>query len=226
MSIPAEERGRHRARRRRTRGEASRREPPPPWPRRLKLFGEEILVLSSGFRAPDLCLAHASVFVPAVPAFCTLRRLEGPRSSPASAFVAGADSPSALGSQHHCTPIENEEMDRASATMTAALGCSGFVSYDFMLDRETGRARSDRNESGSVSSTHLGAVFGRDICGAFRPNCQAPPLPAAQPVQMTAAVAYSRRMERDRTALICSPAHHPRRAERRSGTGGSLSTAC
>jgi len=64
-------------------------------------------------------------------------------------------------------------MDRASATMTAALGCSGFVSYDFMLDRETGRAALIEMNPRSVSSTHLGAVFGRDICGAFAPNCQA-----------------------------------------------------
>ena len=67
-----------------------------------------------------------------------------------------------------------------------------------MLDRETGRAALIEMNPRSVSSTHLGAIFGRDICGAFAAELSGAPLPAAQPVQMTAAVAlFPKELERD-----------------------------
>jgi len=144
-------------------------------------------------------------FVPGVPAFCTLAAWKG-RVIASVCFVAEQTHPALSGASTIVRHIENEEMDRASATMTAALGCSGFVSYDFMLDRETGRAALIEMNPRSVSSTHLGAVFGRDICGAFAAELSGAPLPAAQPVQMTAAVALFRRnWSETRTALICSP---------------------
>jgi hypothetical protein len=54
-----------------------------------------------------------------------------------------------------------------AAAMTAALGCSGFVSYDFMLDEEQGRASLIEMNPRCVGSSHLGRQFGHDICGAL-----------------------------------------------------------
>ena len=167
------------------------------WPRRLKLLAKKSLFYLAGFGAGPVSGSMLQSFVPGVPAFCTLAAWKG-RVIASVCFVAEQTHPALSGASTIVRHIEHEEMDRASATMTAALGCSGFVSYDFMLDRETGRAALIEMNPRSVSSTHLGAVFGRDICGAFAAELLGAPLPAAQPVQMTAAVAlFPKELERD-----------------------------
>jgi biotin carboxylase len=77
--------------------------------------------------------------------------------------------------------VENREMDDITIAMTAALGCSGFVSYDFMLDEKTGRAALIEMNPRCVGSCHLGGLFGHDICGALVSELSG--LPAPQPLR-------------------------------------------
>jgi hypothetical protein len=167
------------------------------WPRRLKLSAKKSLFHLAGFGAGPVSGTVLQSFVPGVPAFCTLAAWKGLVIS-SVCFASEQIHPTPSGASTVVRYIENDEMDHTSATMTAALGCSGFVSFDFMLDRKTNRAALIEMNPRSVSSTHLGAVFGRDVCGAFAAKVSGAPLPAAQPVQMTTVVAlFPKELERD-----------------------------
>jgi predicted ATP-grasp superfamily ATP-dependent carboligase len=99
--------------------------------------------------------------------------------------------------------IENDEMERAAAIMTAALGCSGFVSFDFMLDPDTGRAVLIEMNPRSITSSHLGGLFGYDICGALAGHLMGTPLPPEKPGLTPATVAlFPKELSGMRKALI------------------------
>lgn len=167
------------------------------WPRRLKLLAKQSLYYLSGFGAGPVPGAVLQSFVPGSPAFRTLAAWKG-RVIAGVSFVAEQTDPAPVGASTVVRHIENDEMECAAATMTAALGCSGFVSFDFMLDQKTGRAALIEMNPRSVSSTHLGAIFGHDICGAFAAKLSGAPPPAPQPAQTTAAVAlFPKELERD-----------------------------
>ena len=167
------------------------------WPRRLQLSAKKSLFYLAGFGTGPVSGTMLQSFVPGVPAFCTLAAWKGLVISSAC-FAAEQVYPTPSGASTVVRYIENDEMDRTSAAMTAALGCSGFVSFDFMLDQKTNRAALIEMNPRGVSSTHLGALFGRDICGAFAAKLSGEPRPAPQPVQMATAVAlFPKELERD-----------------------------
>lgn len=166
------------------------------WQRRLKLLAKQSLFYFAGFGAGPVSGTMLQSFVTGVPAFRTLAAWKG-RVIAGVSFVAEQTYPAPTGASTIVRHIENDEMDRAATTMTAALGCSGFVSFDFVLDQETGRAALIEMNPRSVSSTHLGAVFGHDICGAFAAKLSGALLPPAQPTPTTSAVAlFPKELER------------------------------
>ena len=57
-------------------------------------------------------------------------------------------------------------MAAAAAALTAKLGCSGFVSFDFILDEE-GQSFLIEMNSRPIATSHLGARFGHDLCRTF-----------------------------------------------------------
>jgi len=167
------------------------------WLQRLKLSAKKFVYHLAGFGAGPVSGSILQSFVPGVPAFCTLAAWKG-HVIASICFVAEQTYPAILGASTIVRHIKNDEMNRTSATMTAALGCSGFVSFDFILDRKTGRAALIEMNPRSVSSTHLGAVFGSDICGALAAKLSGAPSPAAPPVQTAEAVAlFPKELERD-----------------------------
>ncbi|MCL2385144.1 MAG: hypothetical protein FWC84_04875, partial [Alphaproteobacteria bacterium] len=82
-------------------------------------------------------------------------------------FAAEKIFPEPTGASTVIRKIENAEIDAATEKMTSALGCSGFVSYDFILDEKTGHATIIEMNARSVGTTHLGRLFGSDVCGAL-----------------------------------------------------------
>jgi hypothetical protein len=94
--------------------------------------------------------------------------------------------------------VENREMDDIAMAMTTALGCSGFVSFDFMLDEKHGRAALIEMNPFCVGSSHLGGLFGHDICGALVSELSG--LPAPQPLRSSekkVVALFPKELERD-----------------------------
>src|SRR5262249_16393991 len=83
-----------------------------------------------------------------------------------ASFVAERVHPEPTGSSRVGRHLEHMEMAAAAASLTAKLGCSGFISFDFILD-ERGRSFLIEMNSRPIATTHLGERFGHDIGGAF-----------------------------------------------------------
>lgn len=167
------------------------------WPRRLKLLAKRALFSLAGFGPSPVFACMLQSFVPGVPAFRTLAAWKGHVIAGVS-FAVEQTHPGAVGASTIIRHVENDEMDRACAAMTSALGCSGFVSFDFMLDRETGRAALIEMNPRSVGSTHLGALFGHDICAAFVAKVTGGPQPDTRPATSAPAIAlFPKELERD-----------------------------
>jgi hypothetical protein len=176
------------------------------WPRRLRQLTKQFLFYVAGFRIGPAAGAVLQSFVPGVPAFRTLAAWNG-RVLDGVSFVAEQTHPGATGASTVVRQIENDEMDRAAAIITSALGCSGFVSFDFMLDPGTGRAVLIEMNPRSITSSHLGGLFGHDICRALAGHLMGTPLPSVKPGLTPAAVAlFPKELERDaESAYLKSP---------------------
>ncbi len=81
-------------------------------------------------------------------------------------FAADRLDPPITGSSTVIRPVDNAEMDEAARRLVAALGCSGFVSFDFLVSRD-GRATLIEMNARPVGSGHLAARFGHDLYGAW-----------------------------------------------------------
>jgi ATP-grasp domain len=81
-------------------------------------------------------------------------------------FMAERRNPSETGASTVLRAIANEEMAEASRRIVAALGCSGFVAFDFILS-EGGEASLIEMNARPIASGHLGRFFGHDIYAAM-----------------------------------------------------------
>lgn len=151
----------------------------------------------AGFRGEDDFAPLLQSFVPGTPAFRTVATWKG-RVLAGVSFAAEQVHPAPNGASTVIRHIDNAEMERAAAQMAAALGCSGFVSFDFMLDPASGQATVIELNPRSIGSTHLGRLFGSDVCGALAERLTGKARPetvAAAPVERVAL--FPKEMERD-----------------------------
>ena len=81
-------------------------------------------------------------------------------------FAADRLNPPVTGSSTVVQPIAHPEIETAASRLVAALGCSGFVSFDFIMAEE-GLAYLIEMNARPVGSGHLGALFGCDLYGAY-----------------------------------------------------------
>ena len=81
-------------------------------------------------------------------------------------FAAARLNPPVTGSSTVVQPIAHSEIEAAASRLVAALGCSGFVSFDFIV-AEDGSAYLIEMNARPVGSGHLGALFGCDLYGAY-----------------------------------------------------------
>lgn len=63
--------------------------------------------------------------------------------------------------------IQNEEMERTARRIAERLGLSGFHSFDFIADSETGGASLTGMNSHCIGLSHLNAGSGHDVVNAF-----------------------------------------------------------
>jgi hypothetical protein len=156
-----------------------------PWPRKIKTAAKRIMFKRAGFRLASLSGSILQSFVAGTPAFRTLVAWRGRVISGVS-FIVEQTHPPTTGASTVIRYIENNEIDRTAALITAELGCSGFISFDFLLDQATGHALVIEMNPRSISSTHLGALFGHDLCGSLVAAMKGAPEPGVQPPRTAA----------------------------------------
>ena len=110
--------------------------------------------------------ALLQAYVSGRPAMCTVLARNG-EVLESLCFVAERIHPVPTGSSTMIRHVEHAGMQEAAARVTAALGCSGFVSFDFMLEPERDQAYLIEMNPRPIGSVHLGALFGRDLCAAL-----------------------------------------------------------
>jgi hypothetical protein len=126
-------------------------------------------------------------------------------------FAADRLDPPVTGSSTVIRPVDNAEMDEAARRLVAALGCSGFVSFDFLLSRD-GRATLIEMNARPVGSGHLAARFGHDLYGAWLkrfPGFSEPPEGRSiEPMPRSVAL-FPKEMQRDPESpcLLPGPDH-------------------
>jgi hypothetical protein len=105
-------------------------------------------------------------FMPGVPAMRTVSTWQGQVLEGVS-FLAEKVNPAPTGPSTMVRFVENAEMADTARRLVAGLGCSGFLSFDFMLDEATGRAALIEANPRPIGTTHLGRLFGHDPCAAL-----------------------------------------------------------
>lgn len=115
-----------------------------------------------------------------VPAMRTVGTWNGEVLEGAS-FVAERIHPEPTGASSMVRHIEHPEMEATTRLLVRALGCSGFVSFDFVLDARDGAAYLIEMNPRPIGTTHLGRVFGHDIVGALFASLCGEPKPQCAP---------------------------------------------
>lgn len=133
--------------------------------RRCRSAGRDLVwglagITPSGSNPPIL-----QEMITGVPAMHTAAAWQGHILEGAS-FVAERVHPTPMGTSTVVRHIEHQEMKEASRHLVRALGCSGFVSFDFILD-PAGAAHLIEMNPRAIGTTHLGAMFGQDIVAAL-----------------------------------------------------------
>jgi len=165
--------------------------------RRLVSWVKNILRSRAGFEASSDDEIIVQSFAPGRPAFRSVAAWNG-RVLAGVSFAAEQIHPEPTGASTVIRFIEHPEMDETAAAITAALGCSGFVSFDFMLDDERGHATLIEMNARCVGSCHLGGLFGHDICGALVAELAGSS--ASQPTEITnpkLVALFPKELERD-----------------------------
>lgn len=95
-------------------------------------------------------------------------------------------------------PIDCPGMADSARRLVAALGCSGFVSFDFIID-QGGRPILIEMNPRPVGSMHLGRLFGHDLGRAFLEGKAISGDEAAPPSRIRAVALFPKELERDHT---------------------------
>ena len=136
-------------------------------------------------------------FMPGVPAMRTVSAWQGEVLDGAS-FVAERVHPAPTGPSTVVRFVDNPEMAETARRIVAALGCSGFVSFDFMLDEATGRAALIEANPRPIGTTHLGPLFGHDACAALLARLADRPIPVQPEIAGPPLIAlFPKEIERD-----------------------------
>jgi hypothetical protein len=118
-------------------------------------------------------------------------------------FAADQVHPAPTGSSSVVHHVEHPEMEAAVRQLVRLLGCSGFVSFDFMLDEVHGAAHLIEMNPRPIGTTHLGRLFGHDVVAALLARLQGKSAPTAtavtQPDRLVAL--FPKELERDPLAL-------------------------
>ena len=172
---------------------------------KAKHWARRLVGLATSVDPPLTLQAH-------VPGTLTLRTVacrEG-RVLAGMTFAAERLDPPLTGSSTVIRPIENVEIDNAVTLLVAALGCSGFVSFDFLAS-PTGPSYLIEMNARAVGSGHLGVRFGHDIYGRWLAQFQALSARASDPPRVDPArliALFPKELQRDPLSAFLSPNAH------------------
>lgn len=137
-----------------------------------------------------------------VPAMRTVAAWDGQVLAGVS-FQAEHTHPAPTGASTMVRHIEHPEMEAAVRRLVEVLGCSGFVSFDFMLDDMGGAAHLIEMNPRPIGTTHLGGLFGHNVVAALLAQLQGKPITEAAatngPVRLVAL--FPKELERDPFAV-------------------------
>ena len=132
--------------------------------------------LSETATAPPLL----QTLVPGVPAMRTVSAWRGEVLEGVS-FISEKVHPTPTGPSTMVRQVDNQEMAEAVRRFVRSQRCSGFLSFDFMLDEETDEAAMIEVNARPIGTTHLGRHFGQDPFAALLARIGIPelyPMPA------------------------------------------------
>jgi hypothetical protein len=122
------------------------------------------LARQAGFGLPDGGADLIQSFVAGKPGMCAVAAWRG-QVLGAACFIAEETHPAPTGSSTIVTPTANADMVATATKLVNALGCHGFVSFDFMVD-ESDRAYLIEMNARAIGVVSLSGLFGTDICGS------------------------------------------------------------
>jgi hypothetical protein len=134
--------------------------------KRLRHLARQLMWSAAGQLPLTTDLIQIQSFVKGRLAIRTVAAWEGQELEGAS-FLAECVHPSPTGSSTVVLPFAHSEMEQATKRLVAALGCSGIVSFDFVIGESNQEAYLIEMNSRPIGVTHLGRLFGRDICKAL-----------------------------------------------------------
>ncbi len=140
--------------------------------------------------------------IPGVPAMRTVSAWRGQVLDGVS-FVAERVHPAPTGASSVVRFIQHAEIEDTVRRLVEELGCSGLVSFDFILDADHDAAYLIEMNPRPIGATHLGRMFGHDAPAALLARLQGAPAPRlAASVEPDCLVAlFPKELERDPTAL-------------------------
>ena len=115
-------------------------------------------------------------------------------------FLAEQNHPAPTGPSSVVRHIENAAMAETARRLVAALGCSGFISLDFMLDETTNEAALIELNARPIGTVHLGRLFGHDLCSQLLACLDrgfgTPPSRTAHTLPLTRVALFPKEIER------------------------------
>ena len=95
----------------------------------------------------------------------------------------------------------DNEMEAAAAKMIAALGATGFIGFDFMIEAATGHAYLLECNPRPIQVSHLGARIGIDLCAALAAELSGEQNPQPRSVTSETVALFPQEWQRDPAAL-------------------------
>jgi Carbamoyl-phosphate synthase L chain, ATP binding domain len=134
--------------------------------RRSKRTAQRFLWSIAGVRMPPHTVFELQQFIPGVPAMRIVAAWQG-RVLAGVSLLKACVNPQPFGPSTVVRYIDHPEMEATATRLVAALGLSGFASFDFVIGENGGGAFLIECNPRPVSTIHLGRLFGHDLCGAF-----------------------------------------------------------
>jgi hypothetical protein len=174
-----------------------RRRLPGSMPARAKAFGRTLLSRAAGFLQEDEPTVMLQAFVAGRPAMRTVATDRG-RVLEGVSFIAERIHPEPTGASTVIRHIENAAMDESVRLIAQALGCSGLVSFDFMVDESSGAAHLIEMNPRVIGSCHLGEQVGHDVAQSYVASLGSRPLVSTSPGRAGLTFAlFPKELERD-----------------------------
>jgi biotin carboxylase len=123
--------------------------------------------------------------------FAGITRKAGPDHGPSSVVWLG----------------EHEAMAEASASMVAALGATGFLGFDFMIEDATGNAYLIECNPRPIQVCHLGSRIGADLCAALAARLRGAAPPSRIDIKAEEIALFPQEWQRDAGSLADSGNH-------------------